>query len=370
MLMLPRWVDADTIIMNHNIPLEVFLPPAEFPNLHLLVTADPHGLNNGVFFLKVHPWSIELLSAVVAYRVYRPDTELQYRDQSALEDVLKEKHFKKNFLLLPQRWFNAIWGELSDDSARSFQVRRGDLLVHFPGHPQRDEIMRKFLDRAERHLPEWELDLESTSYPTEIKEYWTEQQDILERQRSEAQDAAKDAENLLRKVDSQKAAHHDALDGQDAEKIDEQIKRLRLALHDHMDDKETVQGASNKLHEVPKPQSKHATYSTPMLTLQQATQPLRTLAEQAQKTRLKQAHALIVESETELLRAHGADQRDAFEELQSKLDSLREWLARDPDSVEAVTDAMEELRKVSCFFCCWCVFGVRMDAYVDRRLAR
>lgn len=252
MLMLPRWVDADTIIMNHNIPLEIFLPPAEFPHLHLLVTADPHGLNNGVFFIKVHPWSIELLSAVVAYRIYRPDVELQYRDQSALEDVLKEKHFKRNFLLLPQRWFNAIWGELSDDSTRSFQVRRGDMLVHFPGHPQRDEIMRKFLDRTERHLPEWELDLESTSYPAEIKEYWTEQHDILERHRSEAQDAAEHAEELLLKVDSQMAAHHDELDNKDAEKLDERIKRLGLALHDHVDDKETVQEASDRLYEVRK----------------------------------------------------------------------------------------------------------------------
>ncbi len=250
LLMLLRWVDADTIIMNPNIPLDIFLPTAEFSHIHLLVTADPHGLNNGVFFIKVHPWSVELLSAVVAYRIYRSDTEVQYRDQSALEDVLKEKHFKKNFLLLPQRWFNAIWGELSDDMAWSFSVRRGDLLVHFPGHPQRDDIMRKFLDRAERHMTEWELDLESTSYPTEIKEYWAEQHDILEKQRDEAQVTAKDAEELLSKVDSQIAVHHDELDSKDAENIDERIKRLKIALHDHIDDKENVQEASDRLREV------------------------------------------------------------------------------------------------------------------------
>ena len=255
MLMLRRWVDADTIVMNPNIPLDIFLPPAEFPHLHLLVTADPHGLNNGVFFIKVHPWSIELLSAVVAYRVFRPDTELQYRDQSALDNVLKEKHFRKNFLLLPQRWFNAIWGELNDDSTRSFQVRRGDLLVHFPGHPQREEIMRKYLDRAERHMPEWELDLESTSYPTEIKEYWVEQHEILERQRAEAQKVAKDAEELLGKVDSQMTTHHGNLETEETEKINERVQSLKLALHNHVDDKEVVEEASYKLVEVPKAQN-------------------------------------------------------------------------------------------------------------------
>ena len=250
MLILPRWVDADTIIMNPNIPLNVFLPPAEFSHLHLLMTADPHGLNNGVFFIKVHPWSIELLSAVVAYRIFRPDTELQYRDQSALEDVLKEKHFKKSFLLLPQRWFNAIWSELSDDSIRSFQVRRGDLLVHFPGHPQREEIMRKFLDRAERHMSEWELDLGSTSYPTEIKEYWVKQHEGLEIQRAEAQKVAKDAAKLLEKVDSQMAAHHDNLESEDAKRISERIKGVEIALHDDVDDREVLEEACNKLVEV------------------------------------------------------------------------------------------------------------------------
>ena len=252
MLMLPRWVDADTVVMNPNIPLDIFLPPPEFSHVHLLVTADPHGLNNGVFFVKVHPWSVELWSAVVAYRTFRPDTELQYRDQSALEDILKEKCFKKNFLLLPQRWFNAIWGELSDDLTRSFQIRRGDLLVHFPGHPQRDEIMRKFLDRAGRHMPEWELDLDSTSYPTEIKEYWVEQHEALERQRAEAEKVAQDAEEFLGNVGSQMAIHHDDMDSEDVEKIDEQIKRLKVALHDQADDTEVVQEAFDELHKVHK----------------------------------------------------------------------------------------------------------------------
>ena len=344
LLMSSSWVDADTIIMNPNIPLDIFLPPAEFPHLHLLVTADPHGLNNGVFFIKVHPWSVELLSAVVTYRIFRADRELQYRDQSALQDILKEKHFKKNFLLLPQRWFNAIWGELSDDSTRSFQVRRGDLLVHFPGHPHREEIMRKFLDRAERHMPEWELDLESTSYPTEIKEYWVEQHEILEVQRAGARKVAKDAEELLGKVDSQMAAHHDNLESEDAERIKERVKGLKIALHDYVDDKEVVEEASHRLVAVSEaPICFTCTYQY----RQQVTESLRTLVEQAKNSLLKQAHATIVESEAALLHPDNAIQSQDLGTLQAMLDSLRELLVRDPDNLEAVTSAMENVRKVS-----------------------
>ena len=250
MLTLLRWVDADTIVMNPYIPLDIFLPPAEFSHLHLLVTADPHGLNNGVFFIKVHRWSVELLSAVAAYRMYRPDTDLPYRDQSALEDVLKEKYFKNNFMLLPQRWFNAIWSEGGDNTTQSFQIQKGDLLVHFPGHPQRDEIMRKYLDRADRHTSEWEIDLESTSYPMEIQAYWAEQLEILERQTAKASNVTRGVKELLGKIDGQMVSHRDKLDSEDAEKIDERIERLNMALNVHRIDEEAVQEESDKLRKV------------------------------------------------------------------------------------------------------------------------
>ena len=40
-------------------------------------------------------------------------------------------------------------------------------------------------------------------------------------------------------------------------------------------------------------------------------------------------------------------QRDIFQELQSRLDALREVLVQDPDNREAVADAVGELEKVS-----------------------
>ena len=61
MLIILGSVDADTVVINPKILLEIFPPPKSFPCLHLLVTADSHGLNDGIFFIKVHFWSIELL---------------------------------------------------------------------------------------------------------------------------------------------------------------------------------------------------------------------------------------------------------------------------------------------------------------------
>ena len=241
------WVDADTVVMNPKIPLDVFLPPEQFSHFHLLVTADPRGLNNGVFFIKVHPWSIELLSAIISYTLFRPETELEYRDQSALAEILKEKQFKNNYLLLPQRWFNAYQAELHDDETRSFHLRRGDLLVHFPGVPKRDERMKHFLDRAERHMPEWEVDIISTSYPTEIKEFWDEQYELLQKLKAEARRTAEKAEDMLRSTANHLAFHRGKLSDEDIEKIESSMKDLRKTLDEKGEDKEALATALEKM---------------------------------------------------------------------------------------------------------------------------
>ncbi|MCJ1438569.1 hypothetical protein MMC27_007959 [Xylographa pallens] len=114
------WHDADTILLSPLIPLTLFLPPPSHPHIHLLLTADPHGLNNGVFFLRVHAWSISLLTAVLAHPTYRPSTPLPYRDQSALGLLLQNGSvtaYGAHFLAVPQRWFNAYAGELEGDES-------------------------------------------------------------------------------------------------------------------------------------------------------------------------------------------------------------------------------------------------------------
>lgn len=168
------WVDADTIILNTHIPIEVFLPPShEWDDINLMISHDMNGLNNGVFPIRIHPWSVELLSAIVAFRHYRPDDELIFRDQSAMSYLLEDGKFSADTLIVPQRWFNAYQGEHNETLA-PFQVRRGDFLVHFAGVPDRDNRMKYWLDRAEQHSPDWEIEIQHTSFPEEIRNFWTE----------------------------------------------------------------------------------------------------------------------------------------------------------------------------------------------------
>ena len=78
--------------MNPKLPLEIFLPPSQWSQVHLLVTNDLNGLNDGIFFLRVHEWSLWFLSTVLAFTYYRPDVDLRYGEQTAMELLIQEVH--------------------------------------------------------------------------------------------------------------------------------------------------------------------------------------------------------------------------------------------------------------------------------------
>lgn len=48
------WQDGDIVVMNPNIPLDIFLPPEDFPDVELIIANDFAGLNTGFFMLKVN----------------------------------------------------------------------------------------------------------------------------------------------------------------------------------------------------------------------------------------------------------------------------------------------------------------------------
>ena len=216
--------------MNPNIPLELFLPPDEFGHVHLLVTNDYNGLNNGVFPIRVHPWSVALMSAVVAFTTYRPEFELKFRDQSALDEMLKEDRFRHNVAYLPQRWFNAYQSGSLKETAMSYQLRRGDLSVHFAGLPDRDQAMTHWLELAEKHLPEWELDLYHSSYPGEIREFWAEKHAEAEAAREQSRRAMTTASDLIQATDVQLHTFQSQLSEEDTQRIRSRLDTLRQTM--------------------------------------------------------------------------------------------------------------------------------------------
>lgn len=224
------WVDADTIMLNPYVPLEIFLPPSpQFDDVHLLVTHDWNGLNNGVFPVRVNSWAVELFSAIVSFRYYQPDKDLTFRDQSAMDSLLKEPKFAAHTVEAPQRWFNAYQGEHNETLA-PYQVRRGDFLVHFAGVINRDERIMFWLERAEQHLPDWEMEVQHTSYPAEIKDFWAQKASERSAKQAEKAEARLKAGELLSQTDSRMSEYQDRLVQSDAASIRDREAALRKVL--------------------------------------------------------------------------------------------------------------------------------------------
>jgi hypothetical protein len=278
------WVDADTVILNPHVPIETFLPPpgSEFEDIHLLYSNDWNGLNNGVFPVKVSQWAVKLFTAIVAYRHYKPDTPLVFRDQSAMDNVMKEPQFVNNIVQAPQRWFNAYQGEHNETLA-PFQIRRGDLLVHFAGVGNREERMGYWLDRAEQHLDDWEVPVKSTSYPQERKDFWDEMRRARQGKKEQMAEARLKATKALSALDAQLDEYSDRLSVTEKDAIFQQRDQINRMLGDE------------------KYKDDFAKFTEETTKLEEVTRPLNLAVQNSQKVLLKTAHEAIFAGEKDLL---------------------------------------------------------------------
>ena len=278
------WVDADTIILNPYIPIETFLPPpgTEFDDIHLMYSNDWNGLNNGVFPIRVNQWAANLFAAIVSYRHYKPEDPLVFRDQSAMAALMQEPEFAPHVVQAPQRWFNAYQGE-HNETLQPFQIRRGDLLVHFAGVPAREERMQYWLERAEQHLDDWEVPVKSTSYPQEAKDFWNEQKDLRKNQKESLAEARTKAGKLLTQTDQRLNDYSDRL----TEEQKAQIKERKEALKKLMDD-EGPATTTGKLEEA-------------MTKVSESASALNIVIADANKLLLQSAHSAIFAGEKDLL---------------------------------------------------------------------
>ncbi|MCJ1477517.1 hypothetical protein MMC13_006189 [Lambiella insularis] len=325
------WHDADTVLLNPLIPLSLFVPPSTHSHIHILLTADPHGLNNGVFFLRVHPWSISLLTAVLAFPTYNPTTALEYRDQSALALVLNTtSYYRKHHLLVPQRWFNAYAGELEDAWMHNFQVRRGDLLVHFAGVREREPVMEPWLKRAEgrAEVGQWEVEVQRTSLEGEVQKFWKQEEEKLAKEKEAADGVGQDATGLLGKVEGWVTEYK----GKVAVEEEEKVKGATGTLKEAVEEKEDAETLQELMAEVVK-------------VGVAAASAYRVLVELNKRALHRDAHAAIVDAERLVLDINMTKKPELAQMLQSMLEKLRELLARDPDNVAVIKTCTEDLRK-------------------------
>ena len=170
-----RWFDADTVVTNPNIPLEIFLPPDDYPHVHMLAAKDGAGLNIGVFFLRVHEWSVALLTQTTTLVHLRPEIiesrESGNNDQDSMRWVLEQPAFSDNIVYMSHHWFNAFHFFMYSQGEEPFT---GDLLLHWAGDsPEgRSETMQEWLDKLEQEPEKHYIPLEETYHYADIEAFW------------------------------------------------------------------------------------------------------------------------------------------------------------------------------------------------------
>lgn len=147
------------------------MPPHDFADVHFLGTKDHNGLNTGIFFVRVHEWSVKMMAKALAYPLFHPEDNLGTSpDQVAMARVFNDTEFRSNVLYQPRVWYNTY------EFRHGYEGQQGDLLVHFPGlEEDRWKRMSDWLDKVEGpEARNWKTGVAGTRYPEQIDRFWTQ----------------------------------------------------------------------------------------------------------------------------------------------------------------------------------------------------
>ena len=171
------WYDADTLIMNPNVPWETFLPPTgndSLSDIKFLATKDVSGFNAGLFFCRVDEWMIDALTDSYALPRSHPEIDIGGNiEQNAMKYIFGKAKNKKHVVYQPAFWYN--WFSSID---RPDSETKGDMAIHFSGINHDDEgnlkksIMETWFGKLQSAPAAWQVPLEKTRYPKEVPVFW------------------------------------------------------------------------------------------------------------------------------------------------------------------------------------------------------
>lgn len=212
-------------MVNPAIPLEIFLPPDDYSNIHVLGSKDQNGFNAGMFLIRVHKWSINLMANTMALEHNNEEVAKGFAEQTALYILFNQTENRPHILFQPRKWYNTY------EFHFAYEGKPGDLFVHFVGlESDRWEHMRTWLEILEGpKKEEWEIPLLETDYEDRIHEYWT---------------TLRHGRDAVRQV-RERVADVDSLTGN----VKESLEHLETVLWTETDQLDTVRNATEWIRE-------------------------------------------------------------------------------------------------------------------------
>ncbi|KAI9836350.1 MAG: hypothetical protein M1838_005076 [Thelocarpon superellum] len=334
------WFDERALVMNPNIPLEIFLPPPEFTDIHLVLGQTPLGFDSGVFAVRVNRWTIELMSSTTTYHFFRSDSEsessseAQTNDSSTLErvfdEVLDEASYRKHLSYLPPAMFGACEAEGGSDLNQTGRLRHGVMLWHCPESEAHLDRVQVALDVAEQRSGEWELPLNQTTYLDEVREFWRQRKHDEAVAIEQAKNTTDTANKLMDGVRKHLQAFGDQLDEADQKRIKEQMAVVQKL-------QETKGHNTAKLGKA-------------LEGLREAAESLDAVVADARAKMHEHAHAVLFEAEKAMVEATSPDDEqlvEDVEDVEGKVGRLRTILVEAADDEDKIRQATEVVALVT-----------------------
>lgn len=124
-----------------------------------------------MMLLRVHEWTVKMLSEVIALRQLRPEVEFPFYDQGATRWVCERPGYEEHLLYQPHDWWNAF-----GLSGEPYNTDR--FMLHFAGvdccgQPEKKTVViGRWLDIVENHPEKHTTPLVNTTYPAQVEDYW------------------------------------------------------------------------------------------------------------------------------------------------------------------------------------------------------
>jgi hypothetical protein len=127
------WLDCDALITNFTKKIEDIVDD----NYHIIMTTDVNGLNNGSFFIKNSPESLDWLKVILSWKINYIHKKWDNPEQHPM--IMTYIKYRKLIKLHPQRDFNSYFYQLYPGTSNidmldtDGQWQPGDWVVHWPG---------------------------------------------------------------------------------------------------------------------------------------------------------------------------------------------------------------------------------------------
>ena len=120
------WTDADSLVMNHTIPLESLIDD----NYNFIISRDPNAINSGQFLIKNCAWSRQFLQNVYAHT--ECINHCWWENQAIILEYNQNPDVANQTKLIPQRSINSYPKEVGFSNIDTL-YQPGDFIIHFPG---------------------------------------------------------------------------------------------------------------------------------------------------------------------------------------------------------------------------------------------